>query len=86
MSLVEQNEQEARIRFSVTDTGIGIAQEYIDQIFESFTQAGTDVARRFGGTGLGLAIAKHIMLSHGGHIRVESELGKGAHFFLAFPR
>lgn len=73
------------IRFDVTDTGIGIAPDYVDKIFESFTQAGTDVARRFGGTGLGLTISKQLATLMGGEISVKSELGKGTVFTVIVP-
>ena len=67
------------------DTGIGISPDYVNKIFESFTQAGTDVARRFGGTGLGLTISKQLVELMGGEIGVTSELGKGTTFFAIIP-
>ncbi len=73
------------IRFDVTDTGIGIAADYVDSIFESFTQAGTDTARKFGGTGLGLTISKQLANLMGGDISVASELGKGTTFSVTLP-
>lgn len=73
------------IRFDVEDTGIGISPEYVEQIFESFTQAGTDVARKFGGTGLGLTISKQLVDLMNGEINVKSELGKGTTFSLLLP-
>ncbi|MDB5037849.1 MAG: phoR [Bacteriovoracaceae bacterium] len=74
------------IQFQVSDNGPGIKPGDIPRIFERFYRADKSRNRLSGGTGLGLAIAKHIMLSHNGHIRVESELGRGAHFFLLFPK
>ncbi len=71
-----------KIRFDITDTGIGIAPDYVDSIFESFTQAGTDTARKFGGTGLGLTISKQLATLMNGDITVRSELGKGTVFSL----
>ena len=68
------------IKFDVTDTGIGIAPEYVDTIFDSFTQAGADVTRKFGGTGLGLTISKQLVGLMGGDISVHSELQKGTTF------
>jgi signal transduction histidine kinase/CheY-like chemotaxis protein/HPt (histidine-containing phosphotransfer) domain-containing protein len=71
--------------FEIADTGIGISQEYLDSIFDSFTQAGTDVTRKFGGTGLGLTISKQLVDLMKGQISVESELGKGTIFSVALP-
>lgn len=73
------------VQFDVTDTGIGIAADYVDKIFESFTQAGTDVARKFGGTGLGLTISKQLTTLMHGDISVKSELGKGTTFTVKIP-
>ncbi|HET9054798.1 MAG TPA: ATP-binding protein, partial [Cyclobacteriaceae bacterium] len=73
------------LRFDIVDTGIGIDQEYVDKIFESFTQAGTDVTRKFGGTGLGLTISKQLTTLMNGHIGVKSELGKGTVFSVLLP-
>jgi len=73
------------LRFDVLDTGIGIASDYVGKIFESFTQAGTDVARRFGGTGLGLTISKQLVELMQGEIGVTSELGKGTTFTAIIP-
>lgn len=73
------------IRFDVIDTGIGISPDYVESIFESFTQAGTDVARKFGGTGLGLTISKQLVDLMNGTIYVSSELGKGTQFTVIIP-
>jgi len=70
---------------TVTDTGMGIAKENLDDIFQSFVQAGRDMVRRFGGTGLGLAITKRLVELQGGEISVSSELGKGTTFQFSFP-
>ncbi|QAY84691.1 ATP-binding protein [Pseudomonas arsenicoxydans] len=70
-----------RLRLSVTDNGIGIAQAVQEKIFERFTQASEEVAQRFGGTGLGLAISKHLVEQLGGRIGVESEVGQGSCFW-----
>ncbi len=73
------------VRFDVEDTGIGIAEDYVESIFDSFTQAGTDTARKFGGTGLGLTISKQLASLMGGSITVESEVGKGTVFSVIIP-
>ncbi|HLN54127.1 MAG TPA: response regulator [Lentimicrobium sp.] len=67
--------------FSVKDSGIGIAKDKIDILFEAFTQADATTTRRYGGTGLGLAIAKHLINLMGGNIWVESKIGKGSTFY-----
>lgn len=69
------------LQFSVKDSGIGIAQDKLNILFEAFTQADSSTTRRYGGTGLGLAIAKHLISLMGGKIWVESQLGKGSTFF-----
>jgi signal transduction histidine kinase/ActR/RegA family two-component response regulator len=69
------------IRFGVRDTGIGIPADKIDTIFESFGQATTATARKFGGTGLGLTISKQLVEMHGGNIKVSSIPDKGSEFF-----
>ncbi|MBK7691140.1 MAG: response regulator [Bacteroidetes bacterium] len=67
------------------DTGIGISEEYVQNIFESFTQAGTDVARKYGGTGLGLTISKQLVELMNGSIAVESKIGEGTTFSFLLP-
>ena len=73
------------VEFSVQDFGAGIASEHLDRIFERFYRVDKGRSKDSGGTGLGLAIAKHIILAHGGHIRVESELNCGSTFFFSLP-
>jgi len=68
------------LRFSVSDTGIGMTAEQIGRLFTSFEQADGTIARRFGGTGLGLAIAKSIVEKMDGRIWAESEYGVGSTF------
>jgi len=69
----------------VTDSGIGIAPDKIDRVFERFIQADTTITRQFGGTGLGLTISKTLAELLGGSLRVESRLGVGSRFILTLP-
>jgi PAS domain S-box-containing protein len=71
--------------FEVHDSGIGIAQDKLESIFESFTQASNETTRKYGGTGLGLTICKRLVELQGGRIGVESELGRGSTFFIELP-
>jgi signal transduction histidine kinase/CheY-like chemotaxis protein len=66
--------------FRLTDTGIGIAEDKLEYIFEDFAQAGVDTARRYGGTGLGLGIARALVEQMGGSLTVDSQLGRGSTF------
>ncbi len=74
------------VLFSVTDTGIGIPKERVEEIFEPFHQLDGSETRRFGGTGLGLALVRRIIESHGSFIKVISEEGKGSRFEFALPQ
>ncbi|MGZ3811587.1 MAG: PAS domain S-box protein [Mucilaginibacter sp.] len=81
LSVIEQSDKDVRIRFAITDTGIGIANEKINTIFESFKQAESDTSRKYGGTGLGLAITKRLIELHDARINVDSVLGRGSTFW-----
>lgn len=75
----------AKINFEILDTGIGIAENQLDSIFERFEQAGDRTARNYGGTGLGLTICKMLVELIGGEIMVKSEKGNGSCFLVSLP-
>ena len=79
---VRAQEERGSVQLSVSDTGIGIAPEHQERIFERFYRVDKARSRRMGGNGLGLAIAREIVEAHGGSIAVESEPGKGTTFHI----
>ena len=81
VNMAEDLGNRVKLRFSVTDTGIGISRDKKETIFESFTQADSSTTRKYGGTGLGTTISKHLAELMGGEIGVESEVGKGSCFW-----
>ena len=81
VSLKSKEGNKCKVKFSIKDTGIGIPEDKIDKIFESFGQASVDTTRKFGGTGLGLTISKQLVEMHGGELIVKSEVGKGSDFY-----
>ena len=83
--LLGAREAENLVEFYVRDFGTGIAAEHQPRIFERFYRVDKARSRESGGTGLGLAIVKHIILNHGGSVRVESELNHGATFYFSVP-
>ena len=72
-------------RFEVSDTGLGVAPDHIPRLTERFYRVDKSRSRETGGTGLGLAIVKHVLLRHGGHLDVQSEIGRGSSFSAVLP-
>ncbi|WP_223651665.1 ATP-binding protein [Hymenobacter psoromatis] len=83
--LVGETNGELLVRFEVRDTGIGISEEALGRIFESFTQAYADTTRHYGGTGLGLTISRALVAQLGGELHVSSQLGQGSSFSFTLP-
>ena len=84
--VIGAQEKPEGIEFFVRDFGPGIASEHLPRIFERFYRVDKARSRESGGTGLGLAIVKHIVLNHGGSVRVESSVGRGSTFFFVLPK
>ncbi len=86
--LLNEDDKQATIEFSISDSGIGIPVDKIGQIFEKFQQASSETARIYGGTGLGLAIVKQLVEQQGGQVQVKSEVEKGStfSFILSFQK
>lgn len=85
IEMVKQQKKSVVLRFSVSDTGIGIDKESQEIIFNEFTQVHGEKSGRYGGTGLGLAISKHLVNLMGGNIMLNSEKGKGSTFYFELP-
>ncbi|MEO5945455.1 MAG: chemotaxis protein CheB [Chitinophagaceae bacterium] len=80
VQLLEEDEETVAIKFSVADTGIGIPEERMEEIFENFQQASSETSRLYGGTGLGLSIVKQLVEPQGGKILVKSKVNEGSVF------
>ena len=83
--LTAAREGNARVCFSVSDTGVGMTDEQLGRLFEAFSQADASTTKRFGGTGLGLAITKHFCTMLGGDVTAVSTLGRGSTFTIWLP-
>lgn len=81
LTIADENTEEIKVTFSIKDTGIGIANDKQELIFERFTQADSSTSRSFGGSGLGLAISKRILEMQDAKLNVRSEVGKGSEFY-----
>jgi CheY-like chemotaxis protein len=82
-TVIESNSTHVQLRFSVSDTGIGLTSEQMARLFTSFEQADKSTSREYGGTGLGLAISKSLAQAMGGTVGVESVYGKGSTFWFS---
>ena len=84
--VIGAHEYEEGVEFFVRDSGPGIPSEHLPRLFQRFYRVDKARSRESGGTGLGLAIVKHIVIAHGGAVRVESELNHGSTFFFSLPK
>lgn len=80
VKLIEEDAEKVNIEFAITDTGIGIPKEKINNIFDNFQQATSGTSRLYGGTGLGLAIVKQLVEQQGGTIKVKTKVDEGSEF------
>ena len=82
LDVLDEDDARVRLRIGVQDTGIGIADQHLDSIFDVFTQVDASSTRRHGGSGLGLAIVKELAALMGGAVQVHSRVGQGSHFWV----
>jgi signal transduction histidine kinase len=82
---VEICRQQDAVIMTVADTGVGIALDQCEKIFESFYQVDSTLSKNAQGTGLGLAVVRQIAELHGGSVRVDSSPGEGSRFIVTFP-
>jgi CheY-like chemotaxis protein len=82
---VQADASAGMMRFSITDTGIGIAPEHQKKLFKPFIQVDSSLSRQYEGTGLGLSLVKKLVEMHGGSIELKSEVGKGSCFAFTLP-
>ncbi len=85
VDVIDETVDSANVRFSISDTGIGIPRDRMDRLFKSFSQVDASATRKHGGLGLGLSVSKHLVERLGGTIGVESELGVGSTFDFTVP-
>src|ERR1035437_2183834 len=85
LTLTVAREDNSRVCFRVSDTGVGMTKEQLGRLFQAFSQADVSTTKRFGGTGLGLAITKHFCNMLGGYVAVESTPGPGSTFIIKLP-
>ncbi len=85
VSCKEKNESHSIIVFEIKDSGMGIPTHILPTIFETFSQAGNDISRKYGGTGLGLTISKQLVEQQNGNITVQSKVSEGSTFTISIP-
>lgn len=85
VSVLEQHDNQALVRMTVSDTGIGMSPKTLQKVFDPFVQADASTTRKYGGTGLGLTISRQLVELMGGRLWAESEEGKGSKFHLELP-